>query len=148
MNGGEEKKNASYYNRKLVKWTVILAITTGALAVATFIVAFFAAWGAIDTARLAGAAEKQLRIAYPAQLRVENVEIFAGADGHDVTTFTPDMCFSGFASLINVGRERIANFNWAYCTNDFWWGKNLPMHRDFLARQQQCTKYWLIGEGE
>lgn len=45
--------------RGLTKWTAILAGTTGALAVATFVVAFFSWWGSIDTRRLADAARDQ-----------------------------------------------------------------------------------------
>jgi len=87
-------------------------------------------------------------MAYPAKLRVENVEIFTGAAGNDVTAFVPEMRFSGFASLINIGRETITKIEWAYCSRDYWWGKNLPMHRDFMARQQHCTQSWFKETGE
>jgi hypothetical protein len=55
--------------RGLIKWTAILAGTTGALAVATFVVAFFNWWGSIDTRRLADAARDQADTAIDTEKR-------------------------------------------------------------------------------
>jgi hypothetical protein len=63
--GEPEKKNAdATHQRGLVQWTRNLAYTTGALALATFIVACFAGWqawemrkGSVDTAKLAEASD-------------------------------------------------------------------------------------------
>jgi hypothetical protein len=59
----EKKDEHAPHQWQLVKWTRILAITTGFLAVATFVVAFFAWWGSRDIARLADAATDQADIA-------------------------------------------------------------------------------------
>src|SRR5229473_398715 len=49
----ENQNDNATDQRELVKWTKILACVTGALAFATFIVAFVPVLGARDTARLA-----------------------------------------------------------------------------------------------
>jgi hypothetical protein len=65
----KNKGNDTNSQRELVKWTKILACVTGALAFATFIVAFVSGLGARDTARLAEAAIMQTNTAIDTEHR-------------------------------------------------------------------------------
>ena len=66
---GKTDDNKADDQRDLVKWTRRLAYSTGLLAVATFVVAAFAAWGSIDTRRLADAARDQANVARDTEMR-------------------------------------------------------------------------------
>jgi hypothetical protein len=95
-----ESKNSE--QGTIVEWTKILAVVTGALAFATFIVAFVGVWSARDTARLADAARDQADIAMQTQkpqLRAYLGPTFASfrLTAHptdcdpSTTTFSPDI---------------------------------------------------------
>jgi len=75
----DQKNNETHPQAELVKWTKILAIVTGCLAVATFVVAFFAAWGSIDTAHLAAAARDQANTAADIEQRQLRAYAFVSA---------------------------------------------------------------------
>ena len=64
QSGAGEHGSEASHQRELVRWTRILAITTGTLAAATFLVASFAGWqvwemreASLDTTQLAQAAK-------------------------------------------------------------------------------------------
>jgi hypothetical protein len=61
--GATKNESENAERGKIIKWTMILAFVTGALAFATFLVAFEGAWSARDTTRLADAARDQADVA-------------------------------------------------------------------------------------
>lgn len=72
----KNENNDAAQQRELVRWTKILAWVTGALAFATFIVAFVSALGARDTARLAEAANIQASTAVDTEKRQLRAYVF------------------------------------------------------------------------
>jgi hypothetical protein len=100
-----------HHQRDLVKWTKWLAICTGALALATFIVALFSVIGSLDTGKLAEAARDSAdtaKLTAKAQLRAYAIAGFpTGLDN-----FAEKGKLKTHGSIENVGQTPVYDLAW------------------------------------
>lgn len=98
-----------------------------------------------EVQRQTAVAETQLRLAYPAKLKLTNLQIFEGTDPrNEVTSFEPGIAIHGQAFFTNLGREEPI-IKETRCL-PYWHIGNLPMNRPHLDPSFKCDWSWVKDE--
>ena len=114
----DEQEDDTAPQRKLVDWTRRLAYTTGALAIATFIVACFSGWqawemrqGSADTARLALAARDQADVSKDTEERQLRAYVIAEFP-NSLDNFVAGKKAESKVPAQNVGQTPVYDMGW------------------------------------
>jgi hypothetical protein len=86
--------------------------------------------------RQADNSSTQLRLAFPAKLKLQNIVIRDSADGREPEKFIPGHMIEGEAYFINVGHDAAHDAWGPWCL--YWHSGPLPMLRPYIHEPKEC----------
>ncbi|MEJ0094300.1 MAG: hypothetical protein WDN46_12945 [Methylocella sp.] len=105
-----------------------------------------------ETRRQADLASNQLKLTFPAKLKLTNIEIYNGTRENNTTHFVPGQNFNLDAYFVNVGRQSLVT-KYEICLA-YWTAADLPSVRPWTVGNHPCDDpvsyekpHWYLGEG-